>query len=84
MKARDDFAKLDDFSYELCLKTLEDYESMRNTLEDFVGTLGELSPEIFETLDALLGKFGKSRAVCMSRSILSQMRSETFPEDGGN
>lgn len=77
-KIRDDFAAPDDYSCEQCLKTSEDYDSARNAIEYFFDTLGEPTPEVFDAPDTLLAGLPNSSKVKLRRSIVAQLKAETF------
>lgn len=79
MVTRDDFLKLDEYSFGKCIDILEKYNDTRADLEFLLKTLGvEITAEVFDALDLTLEKFGKSDAIKLRRSILAQMKDEAI------
>lgn len=76
MTSRDDFYKLDEYSFGLCMKILEDYEAACMDLNSFLNSIddGAIKLETLDALEAMLNKFGKNHAVKLRLSILAQMR----------
>ena len=82
MVTRDDFYKLDDYSFGLCLKALDNHAEKRAEVEKILDMFGvELTEEIFDALDLLLEKLGKTQAVQLHSSILKQIKKEKFQSE---
>ena len=78
MCQRDDFAKLDDVSFEMCVKILENYETTRQFFTDWIGRFGKdafTDPAVYEAIDFGYQKL-KSQDAKIKRAILAQMKTE--------
>lgn len=84
MANRDDFYKLDEFSFGQCLKILEEYSETRFRIEAMLTALSpdaELKIETIKALDDCFNEFGTSRKIKLYRSILAQIKKEKFPDE---
>lgn len=75
---RDDFQKLDDYSFELCVKILERWQQTRQFLTRWIGAFGEeafSNPAVYE---AIAYGYSKSKTADskLKISILQQMKEE--------
>lgn len=75
---RDDFQKLDDYSFEMCVKILERWERNRAFFTRWIGAFGEeafTNPAVYE---AIAYGYSKSNALDskLKISILNQMKEE--------
>lgn len=77
-KERNDFAKLDDVSYEQCLKILENYEATRQFFTDWIGAFGDdafFNPAVYDAIEFGYKKL-KTQDAKIKRAILAQMKEE--------
>ena len=82
-KQRDDFAKLDDVSFEMCVKILENYETTREFFMRWIGAFGEdafKNPGVYDAIAYGYQKL-KSQDAKIKRAILDQMKREYCGEE---
>ena len=82
-KQRDDFAKLDDVSFEMCVKILENYEATREFFMHWIGAFGEEAfhnPDVYDAIAYGYLKL-KSQDAKIKRAILDQMKREYCGEE---
>lgn len=75
---RDDFAQLDDFSFEECVRILENYHSTRQFLERWISTFGKdafKNPAIYDAISYGYSKI-KSKDAKIKISILEQLKEQ--------
>ncbi|MBR1645229.1 MAG: hypothetical protein IJ774_05870 [Selenomonadaceae bacterium] len=83
MTERNDFYQLDEFSFGLCLKILEEYKETRFQIDALIESIGHGKIEL-KTLEALEGtfkEFGTSRKAKLYSSVLAQIKKENFPSE---
>lgn len=83
MPNRDDFYKLDEFSFGQCCNILEEYEDARFKVN---ATLSAINPDgisvkTLDALDKLLEHVGNTRKTKLFRSIFAQIKKEEFPDE---
>lgn len=77
-KQRDDFAKLDDVSFEMCVRILENYEATREFFMHWIGAFGEeafRNPDVYDAIAYGYQKL-KTQDAKIKRAILAQMKEE--------
>lgn len=75
---RDDFQKLDDYSFELCVKILERWQRTRAFFENWIGGFGEeafKNPAVYEAIGYGYQNF-KNQDSKIKMSILKQLQEE--------
>lgn len=78
MCQRDDFTKLGDMSFEMCVKILENWQNTRQFFTDWIGRFGEEAfhnPAVYDAIDFGYQKL-KSQDAKIKRAILAQMKAE--------
>ena len=82
MITRDDFSKLDKYSFGQCLTILDKHAEKRAEVEKILDMLDvELTEEIFDALDLLLEQLAQNQSVKLQRSILRQIKKEKFQSE---
>lgn len=83
---RDDFAQLDDVSFEMCVRILENYQSTRKFLEHWIGAFGDdafKNPAVYDAIAYGYSKM-KSNDAKIKRSILEQMKAQNCGSEDAN
>ena len=83
---RDDFARLDDVSFEMCVRILENYHATRLFLEHWIGAFGDdafKNPAVYDAIAYGYSKM-KSQDAKIKRSILEQMKEQYCGSEDAN
>ena len=83
MPNRDDFYKLDEFSFGQCCNILEEHEDTRFKVNGILHAINpdEINAKTLDALDKLIEHVGNTRKAKLFRSVIAQIKKEEFPDE---